>query len=34
MRRQIELSNEVAAALSGSRDEVLREIEEHVACDR
>jgi phosphate starvation-inducible PhoH-like protein len=33
MRRQIELSNEVAAALSGSHDQVLRQLEEHVSCD-
>jgi phosphate starvation-inducible protein PhoH and related proteins len=33
MRRQLELSNEVAAALSGSRDEILRSLEEHVDCD-
>ena len=30
MKQQIELSNEVAAALAGSQDAVLREIEEHV----
>ena len=33
MRRQIELSNEVAAALSGSGDEILRALEAHVDCD-
>ena len=33
MRRQIELSNEVAAALSGSSDHILRALEGHVACD-
>jgi phosphate starvation-inducible PhoH-like protein len=33
VRRQIELSNEVAAALSGSHDQVLRALEEHVDCD-
>jgi phosphate starvation-inducible PhoH-like protein len=33
MRRQIELSNEVAVALSGSHDQVLRQLEEHVECD-
>jgi phosphate starvation-inducible protein PhoH and related proteins len=33
MRRQLELDNEVAAALAGSGDAVLREIEGHVACD-
>jgi phosphate starvation-inducible protein PhoH and related proteins len=32
MRRQIELSNEAAAALSGTRDAVLRQLEEHVDC--
>jgi phosphate starvation-inducible PhoH-like protein len=32
MRRQIELSNEVAAALSGSHDEVLRQLESHIDC--
>jgi len=33
MRRQIEVSNEVAAALSGSGDRILRALEEHVPCD-
>ena len=33
MKRQIELSNEVAAALAGSQDAVLKEIEQHVDCD-
>ena len=33
MRRQIELSNDVAAELAGSEDTVLREIEQHVDCD-
>ena len=33
MRRQIELSNEVAAALSGTHDAVLRRLEGHVDCD-
>jgi phosphate starvation-inducible protein PhoH and related proteins len=33
MRRQLELSNEVAAALSGSHDEVLRQLESHVDCE-
>ena len=33
MRRQIELSNEVAAELAGSEDTVLREIERHVECE-
>jgi phosphate starvation-inducible protein PhoH and related proteins len=32
LKQQIELSNEVAAALAGSQDAVLREIEEHVDC--
>ncbi|WP_154731989.1 MULTISPECIES: PhoH family protein [Solirubrobacterales] len=33
MRRQIEVSNEVAAALSGSGDQILRALEGHVDCD-
>ena len=33
MRRQIELSNEVAAELAGAEDTVLREIERHVDCE-
>jgi phosphate starvation-inducible protein PhoH and related proteins len=33
MRRQIELSNEVAAALTGTNDQVLRALEEHLGCD-
>jgi phosphate starvation-inducible PhoH-like protein len=33
VRRQIEVNNEAAAALAGSEDEVLREIEQHVDCD-
>jgi phosphate starvation-inducible PhoH-like protein len=33
VRRQIELSNDVAAELAGSGDTVLREIEQHVDCD-
>ncbi|MBI5105432.1 MAG: PhoH family protein [Solirubrobacterales bacterium] len=33
MRRQIEVSNEVAAALSGSHDAVLRRLEGHVECE-
>jgi phosphate starvation-inducible PhoH-like protein len=33
MRRQIELSNEAAAALSGTHDQVLRQLEEHVSCE-
>jgi phosphate starvation-inducible PhoH-like protein len=32
MRRQIELTNAVAAELAGSEDQVLREIERHVEC--
>jgi len=32
MRRQLEVSNEVAAALSGSGDQILRALEEHVDC--
>ncbi|WP_445149990.1 PhoH family protein [Baekduia sp. Peel2402] len=31
-RRQIELSNDVATALSGPHDAVLRQLEEHVDC--
>ncbi len=33
MRRQIELSNEVAANLAGSGDSVLRALEGHVDCE-
>ncbi|MCU0258763.1 MAG: PhoH family protein [Solirubrobacteraceae bacterium] len=33
MRRTIELSNDVAAALSGTGDDVLRQLEEHVDCE-
>ena len=33
MRRQIELSNQAATELAGSRDAVLRALEGHVACD-
>ena len=33
MRKQIELSNEVATELAGSGDAVLRALEGHVACD-
>ena len=33
MRRQLELSNEVAAALSGSNDQILRALEGHVDCE-
>ncbi len=32
MRRQVEVSNEVAAALSGSGDQILRALEGHVDC--
>jgi phosphate starvation-inducible protein PhoH and related proteins len=32
VRRQIELSNDVAAELAGAEDTVLREIERHVDC--
>ncbi|MDX6732996.1 MAG: phosphate starvation-inducible protein PhoH [Baekduia sp.] len=32
MRRQLELSNEAAAALSGHEDAILRALEEHVDC--
>jgi phosphate starvation-inducible protein PhoH and related proteins len=33
MRTRIEVSNQVATELAGSRDAVLREIERHVECD-
>ncbi len=33
MRRQIHLGNDVARELAGSEDAVLREVEQHVACD-
>src|SRR3954447_13302288 len=33
MRRQIELSNHAAAALSGHQDAILRAIQEHVDCE-
>jgi phosphate starvation-inducible protein PhoH and related proteins len=33
MRRQIELSNDAAAALSGTNDKILRALEGHLACD-
>jgi phosphate starvation-inducible PhoH-like protein len=33
LRRQIELSNEVAAALSGAQDTILRALESHLGCD-
>jgi len=33
MRRQIELSNEVAQALTGAGDHILRALESHVSCD-
>src|ERR671924_440660 len=32
-RRQMELSNEVAAELAGSQDLILRTLEEHLECD-
>src|SRR3954465_10268278 len=32
-RRQMELSNEVAAELAGSQDHILRTLEEHLECD-
>ena len=32
-RRQMELSNEVAAELAGSQDVILRALEEHLECD-
>src|ERR671933_1935527 len=32
-RRQMELSNEVAAELAGSHDQVLRTLESHLECD-
>jgi phosphate starvation-inducible PhoH-like protein len=32
-RRQIEVSNEVAAELAGSQDRMLRELESHLDCD-
>ena len=33
MRRQLELSNEAAAALSGHADAILRALEGHVDCE-
>jgi len=33
MRRQLEVSNDVAAALSGSGDQILRTLEDHVQSD-
>ncbi len=33
MRRRLELSNEVASALAGSQDAILRALEGHVECD-
>jgi phosphate starvation-inducible PhoH-like protein len=33
LRRQLELSNEVAAELAGSHDQILRTIEEHLDCE-
>src|SRR5919205_2512759 len=32
-RRQMELSNEVAAELAGSQDLILRTLEDHLECD-
>ena len=32
-RRQMELSNEVAAELAGSHDQILRTLEGHLECD-
>src|SRR5829696_6786002 len=32
-RRQMELSNEVAAELAGSQDLILRTLEEHLECE-
>src|SRR5919109_748680 len=32
-RRQMELSNEVAAELAGSQDRILRTLEDHLDCD-
>ena len=32
-RRQLEVSNEVAAELAGSRDAALRTLQEHLDCD-
>ncbi len=32
MRRQIEVSNDVAAALTGSGDQILKALESHVGC--
>jgi phosphate starvation-inducible PhoH-like protein len=32
-RRQMELSNEVAAELAGSQDQMLRTLEDHLDCD-
>ena len=32
MRRTIELSNDTAAALAGTADSVLRQLEDHVEC--
>ena len=33
MRRQIELSNEVAAELAGPEDRIMRTLEDHLDCD-
>ena len=32
-RRQLEVSNEVAAELAGARDAALRTLEQHLDCD-
>src|SRR4051795_2830157 len=32
-RRQLEVSNEVAAELAGSHDAMLRSLEEHLSCE-
>ena len=32
-RRQLELSNQVAAELAGAEDRILKTLEEHLACD-
>jgi phosphate starvation-inducible PhoH-like protein len=33
LRRQLELSNEVATAMSGDQDSVMRKLESHLECD-
>src|SRR3712207_7682116 len=32
-RRQLEVSNEVAAELAGSHDAILRSVQDHLDCD-